>query len=192
MPLFSPLFLLFHLSLFFRNRSKLLCSTHPRRPLLGQRGSPLVDVRRQGSSEPLLFVRSRTREGWAGRAWESTRDGGLGDAIHSLSQSVGTLHTCPADPGGTNSFRSSVSPFLEEERGAEKTKGSKREKGKKASLCTPELGWQKGARRSRRGSGNVPRRIASKLSILPRSISSFLRPPPAQLVGSGGGEGPRS
>lgn len=108
-----------------------------------------------------------------------------------LSQSVGTLTHLPGGPWRNKLLQVLSMTPLGRGKGREKDR-SKREKGKKASLCTPELGWQKGARRSRLGSGNVPRRIASKLSILPGSISSFLRPPPAQLVGSGGGEGPRS
>lgn len=164
----------------------------PPAPLAGLRGALPPTSGGRGPPSPFPSrVRGRTPEGRAGRAWESTRDGGLGDAIHSLS---GCGHPdTPArqtqagqTPSGPPYDRSS-----ERKGGAAKSEGGRREKGEEASPCAPELGWQRGARQSRLGERGRSPPIASELSILPRSFSFLLRPPPARLPGSGGREGPR-
>ena len=143
---------------------------------MGRLGSPLVGARGQGSSEPLLS-RAAGSGGVAGRVKESTRDGGLEDAIRSFS-GCGHLHThLPHRPWLNKLLQVIGRTPLGREKGDRKDRRKHTGKGR-PSLCAPGPGWQKGAGRSRLGSGNVPppdRKLSSASFPGPSAPSSAPR-----------------
>lgn len=154
----------------------------------GRPGAHGRGPRRQGSSETLHRAQSEPRGvGWSNEG--STRDGGLEDAIHSLS---GCGHTnTPAwqtlaeqTPSGQP-----CDPFGRE-RGIQKGRREHTGKGS-ASPCAPQPGWRKGARRSRlAGWKRSPDGSPISSASFPGPSPPSSAPPPARLAGSGRGEGP--
>lgn len=151
-------------------------------PLVGAARLPSRGRWPQGSVEPLLARAAGSRRGPV--EWGRAR--GMGDPGMPvvLSQGVGT----PARQTPAELRVLSATPFGRG-KGSGKDRRKPAETGR-ASRCPSEPGWQKGAPRRTLGSGNAPRRLARPLSILPRCLSAFLRPPPARLAASGGGPGP--
>lgn len=148
-------------------------------PLVGAARLPSRGRWRQGSVEPLVARAAGSRRGGEHAGW----------GTRGCRSSPRVWAHLPDRPWLNKLLRViSATPFG-------RAKGSRKDRRKpaetgRASRCPSEPGWRKGAPRRTLGSGNAPPPVARQLSILPRSLSAFLRPPPARLAGSGGGQGP--
>lgn len=186
-PLLSPLSLLLfylRLSLFFGIDPNFFITPTPGAP--GWGCSVPLSWAPGGPGLPIPFSRERRRLRRGGPVeWGRARGTGDLEMPFVLSQAVGTLTHLPNRPWLNKLLQViSVTP-LGRGKGRRRDRRGLTGKGR-ASLCAPEPGWQKGAPEPESAGGveTFPRGIASKLSILARSISACLRPRPCGRLGA--------